>query len=529
VTSLAYDRICTALDMNGSKSSDRRQHHVMYQCPAHPDNNPSLGVDDRGDKVMVRCYAGCHVDDVVAALGMELSDLFDGELDAFANKGQLVRSYLYEKPNGDPWFYVDRYFPKTFRQRLPGADPVVNLGDREEARRLGLKGRGAIFYHAPRVMRELRKPDADGVVWWLDGEKDVETAERHGLLATCPPGFAKWEPSYADRLKALGAKTIVLVVDQDKEKPNGTLGAGQQAAIVTRAGFRSVGLKVKVVAPCMGKDLTDHFNAGCGVDDFQPEPTVYVRPRGMTATALMEKDFEPVAFAVNKILPAGLTICAGSPKVGKSWLALDMCLAVAAGGPTLSTLQTTQGSALYLAREDTYRRLQSRMGLLLGGELDKVPSGLEVIPADEEWAGGEEGLANLTEWADEVGNPRLVVIDTLQKVEPDMGEDARRGGGAYSGNYTMMARYKNWADEHNCAVLMIHHDRKQQAGEGNGDPFTRISGTRGLTGAADTLWFLEKQRESREGTLHITGRDVAEQALSMMKSGPLWNCLDTPE
>lgn len=514
MSSQSFQRLFDALVNHGSTSRDVRDKHAMFQCPAHPDNNPSLGIDDHGDRVMVRCYAGCHTDDVVKALGLELSDLFDGDLKTFENRGQLVRSYLYERANGDPWFYVDRYFPKTFRQRLPGVDPVASLSDRQDATRLGLRGRPPIIYHAPRIHRALAKGDA--VVWWLDGEKDVETAERHGLVATCPPGFAKWDPKYAEFLK--DAAEIVMVVDQDKEKPDGRLGSGQQNAITARLGFRSVGLKVRVVAPCMGKDLTDHFNAGCGVDDFKPETTAYTRPRGLDAETLQGKDFEPIRWVVDNILPAGLTVCAGSPKVGKTWIALGLSLSVASGGPALSLYGTDEGDVLHLAREDSYRRLQSRIALLMGGEA--APASLELVPVEHDWPGGEEGIANMTEWAEEVKNPRMVVIDTIAKVEPEMGEDRSRG--AYSGNYSMMARYKAWADAHNVAVLMIHHDNKTKVEE-NGDIFSRISGTRGITGAADTLWFIERKRGEAGGKLHITGRDVAEQTLALVKTGPMWN------
>lgn len=510
----SFERVRDLLVNHGSKIADNRQTHFMAQCPAHPDNNPSLGVDDRGDRIMVRCYAGCHTDDVVRALGLELSDLFDGDLTSRpSNYGQLVRSYLYERTNGEPWFYVDRFYPKTFRQRLPDVQPVRDLAEREEAKRLGLRNRPPILYHAPRLYRALKAGGA--TIWFLDGEKDVETAERNGLVATCPPGFAKWDSKYADFLR--DAAEIVLVVDQDKEKPDGSLGAGQANAVAARNGFRSVGVKVKVVAPAVGKDLTDHFHGGYGVDDFVPEPTIYTRPRGLTAKALMEKEFEPLSWAVNGLIPAGLTILAGPPKKGKTWLGLDFSLAVACGGPACSMLATTQGSVLHLAREDGYRRLQSRIDILMGGS--PAPAGLEVVPTEEDWAGGEQGLANMTEWVEEVKNPRMVVIDTLAKVEPEMGEQGRRG--AYAGNYSMMARYKEWADLNNVAVVMIHHDNKTKVDDTT-DPFSRISGTRGLTGAADTLMFLDPKKGTREGTLYVTGRDVEDMEIELVRSGPMW-------
>jgi RecA-family ATPase len=267
---------------------------------------------------------------------------------------------------------------------------------------------------------------------------------------------------------------------------------------------------VMVVAPREGKDYSDHRDAGHGfeVTDFVTEATAYTRPRGMTADELVSQEFKPAVWAVAGVLPVGLTVFAAPPKIGKSWCALDFCAAVASGGRALGgQLPTTLGSALYLAREDNYRRLQQRMKYLMGG--DPSPRKLELIPSEQDWPGGEQGLSNLTDWAEEVRDPRLVVIDTIVKVEPAMGGGGvGRGGNAYNENYSMMSSYKTWAEAHDCAVVMIHHDSKpsgvqkwcHETGE---DPFTRISGTRGLTGAADTLIFLEAMRGQPKGFLRL--------------------------
>lgn len=514
----AFEKVRDALASNGSIFAETRQSHFMAQCPAHPDGRPSLGVDDKGDKVLIRCYADCQVDDIVGALGLQLRDLFDGEPD---ERGAVpVRSYMYRRSNGEPVYVVDRYYPKTFRHRRPDTLP----GDKT-----GIKGIDPILFHADLVWQKMRA--APTRVYVVDGEKDVETAERNGLVATCPPGFGKqWRDTYTQFLRH--ASEVVFVADQDEMKPDGSLGKGQQFALAGRNAMRAAATKARVVAPAVGKDLTDHFAGGYAEADFVPEPTASIRPRGMSAADLMVKEFEPIQFAVDKILPSGLTIFAGSPKAGKSWVMLDICMAVAAGGPGLSSLATDQGCALYLAREDTYRRLQSRMALIMGGEMTGSKH-LEVVPQEHDWPGGDEGLANLTEWAEECGDPRLVVIDTLAKVEPDMGEENSRRG-AYAGNYSMMSKYKQWADTYNCAIVMVHHDRKSQAGGQNGtgmesDPFSKISGTRGLTGAADTLWFLESVRGTGEGQLHITGRDVVEQSIELRKAGPLWMATHSPE
>lgn len=520
----AFETIRQRIDETGLQISGVKQNQFMAQCPHHDDGRPSLHVSDKGDRVMLHCFAKCHTDDIVKDLGLRLDDLFDGEPDR--DRAIPVRTYVYEKLDGEPWFLVDRYYPKTFIQRLPGTTP----GDRS-----GIKGRSPILYHAPAVHRALQAGEA--VVWLVEGEKDVETAEKHGLVATTAPGGggARWDPRYSDFLRR--AKEVVIVVDQDKIKADGSLGVGQQHGLAARAGLRSVGVAVRVVAPAVGKDLTDHFVGGYGVEDFVPETSAYVRPRGKRADELVAQEFEPVRWAIAGILPSGLCIMAAPPKVGKSWMWLDAALAVASGGRAFGgQIPVELGSAIYLAREDNYRRLKSRVKYLMGDS--PVPGKLEVIPSEQDWPGGEEGLGYLSEWAEEVRDPRLVVLDTIAKVEPDMGQSpgGRSSGNAYNANYSMMARYKNWAEAHNCAVVAIHHDSKPQGkqdrkwtSETGEDPFTRISGTRGLTGAADTLMFFETFRGQDTGYLHVTGRDVASQSLEFHKTGAVWTALDTPE
>ena len=75
---------------------------------------------------------------------------------------------------------------------------------------------------------------------------------------------------------------------------------------------------------------------------------------------LMAQEFEPLQFAVEKILPHGVYILAGSGKIGKSWLSLDLCVNVATGGK-LWEFSSEQGDVLYLALEDNYPRLQDRL------------------------------------------------------------------------------------------------------------------------------------------------------------------------
>lgn len=515
MTSEAFDRVREALASHGSRVTGNRQGEFKAQCPHHEDGDPSLNVTDKGDRVLLHCHAGCNNDDILRDLDLDLASLFDGE--PSKDRALPIRSYLYEAANGTPWFWKDRYFPKTFICRLPGTDP----GNRE-----GLQGKAPVLYHLPQLIRGIA---AHRRVWLVDGEKDVETLERAGEVATCPPSGtgARWIPQYTEALR--GAPEVLIVVDQDKAKADGTLGSGQQHAATAREELRAVGVKVRLVAAAVGKDATDHFDGGYGIDDFVADKSTILRPRGVAGDDLITAEFDPLVYCVKDVLPSGLAILAGHPKAGKSWIALSMALGVACGGKAMSYLECTQGSVLYLAREDSRRRLQSRLELLMRGEPDvTLLKHVEFIAADEPWAGGPQGLAAMTEWAEEVGDPRLVIVDTLQKVENGQTDNRTN---AYAADYSMMSQYKTWADHHDCTILMVHHLRKSAMGQQkNDDPFSEISGTRGITGVADTLLVLENgKRGERTGTLHITGRDVAEQSLELAKFGPLWTCIDMPD
>ena len=86
---------------------------------------------------------------------------------------------------------------------------------------------------------------------------------------------------------------------------------------------------------------------------------------------LMDKRLPPTKFCVDTLLPQGLCILGGSPKVGKSWLVLDLCVHVAQGTP-LWGLDVTRGEVLYLCLEDSERRIQERLNTIT----DNVPEGM---------------------------------------------------------------------------------------------------------------------------------------------------------
>lgn len=191
---------------------------------------------------------------------------------------------------------------------------------------------------------------------------------------------------------------------------------------------------------------------------------------------------------------------ASKPKMGKSWMVLDLCLAVSAGLPFLG-YQTNAGECLYLALEDTERRLKSRMNKLLQGQ--RAPEGFYFTTSAHDI---ENGLIDELE-SHLLDHPqtKLIVIDTLQKVRSAaIGRD-----GAYAADYKAMTPLKTFADAHGLCVLLVHHLRKM--GD-DGDPFNRISGTNGIMGSLDTSIVLDREMRADENTtLSIVGRDIESQ------------------
>lgn len=235
---------------------------------------------------------------------------------------------------------------------------------------------------------------------------------------------------------------------------------------------------------------------------------------GLRTGAWLEgQTFPPIAYAVPGIIPEGMTLLVGPPKVGKSWLTFALALAVASGGVALGGIALhTPRPVLLLALEDSDRRLQSRARLLLAPG-SAIPPRLHyltrLVPGTV--------VATVSAWADEYADDGgLVIIDTLGKVLPP----AMPGESAYARDYRVAGGIKRVADDRpGLAVVVVHHDRKA----GSEDFVDAVSGTHGLAGAADTITVLGRPRVSGEGLLRVTGRDVVERDYAVtLHDGHRW-------
>jgi hypothetical protein len=459
------------------------------KCPAHEDREPSLGIDEGGDgRVLLFCRAGCETTQVVEALGVEWRDLMPETNGAYR--------WAIRERNGNVVAFHNRRPGKKIGWETPSGEAKAPRPI-EDMPLYGV----AFLEHAP--------PGAP--VYVVEGEKAADALLSRGLLAVATYGTAhKPKPEH---LEPLNGYEVRLWPDADED--------GKGARHMQDIAERLADVKVARVRWVHWKDAPDKGDAadfggsvadivGLLVDTWpeaEPEKPKVELPRIYTASELQRVKFAPVRWAIPGLLPEGLTILAGRPKLGKSWLGLGMAVEVARGGLALDRVRVEQGEALYMALEDGDRRIQERLALILGDE--PWPDGLYIVT---EWPKLDfGGLDLLNDWLEDHPRCRYVGVDTFKRVRPRPNAKAR----LYDDDYEAMQPLAAMARSRAVAVMPVLHARKGEAD----DPLDMISGTTGLSGAADAAMVLRRERGQADASLFLTGRDVEERDLALKWHG----------
>ena len=218
---------------------------------------------------------------------------------------------------------------------------------------------------------------------------------------------------------------------------------------------------------------------------------------------LYDTSYQNRPVVIEGLLHSGTYIFAGAPKVGKSFFMGQLAHHVSTG-KKLWNYEVHPGTVLYLALEDDYPRLQERMYRMFGVEgTDRLHFAVCAKPLGK---GLDE---QLTDFLREHPDTRLIIIDTLQKIREVSGEAY-----SYASDYDVISRLKQFADAQGICLMLVHHTRKQQAG----DRFDMISGTTGILGSADGAFLLQKEkRTDMSATLDIVGRDQPDQKLYLIR------------
>lgn len=398
--------------------------------------------------------------------------------EAKTSRARIVKEYEYRDANGAPYLLVRRTENKDFYQlHWTGT---------------GWQGGKPKGSKIPYRVSELL--DAEhGFVFICEGEKDADSLAAIGLVATTnSEGAGKWT---SDLNPYFEGRNVIVLPDNDE--------IGARHADHVAQSLNGVAAEVRIVKlpnlPPKG-DVSDWIAAGGTAETLiklcAAAPRYGEKPVGFSAAALQGMNFPPIQYVVPGYVVEGLTLLAGKPKTGKSWLCLDWAIAVAQGSITMGDVQCAEGDVLYCALEDNPRRLQKRMDKLIG--MKAWPARLTF--QNEMPKLNEGGVGMIRQWITQSMRPRLVVIDVLAKVR----SSRAASDNSYEADYAAVAELKALAEEKRIAIVLVHHQRKMAAD----DPLDSVSGTTGLTGAVDTVMVILGGNQGCQ--LYARGRDLEE-------------------
>jgi predicted ATP-dependent serine protease len=222
----------------------------------------------------------------------------------------------------------------------------------------------------------------------------------------------------------------------------------------------------------------------------------------ISAEALKDAEYGNTTFMIDGLLPAGLTILMGAPKMGKSWLALLMAECVAVNFPFLGYSVCRKSPVLYYTLEDSVKRCKYRLNKI-GSQwspnlyfCEEVRGAFDII----------NGIRNT--------GARVVFIDTF------MAFSNIEDNNSYTETTRKVRELKRIADALNVAIVVVHHKKKEN--RGGADWMEEAIGSQGLTGAADCVISLKRRRGEDKAVLLMTGRDISDRHIDIQWEGCVW-------
>jgi hypothetical protein len=340
--------------------------HWEALCRAHPDKNPPVKWKDQDDRVLVRCYAGCKTEDVLAAYGLTMADLFHHPKSQQPPGRQILRTYPYTDAAGRVVYEKVRYAPKDFRLRRPdGSGGWV----------WKLDGVERVLYHLDELVEQ---PD----IHVTEGEDDTDVLRGIGLIATTnDSGADGWNDRHTAQLVAMGPRVVYVHEDND------AAGRERVATIANQVGaaavevrqvrymdcgpggdvrdalerFGAEALRARIAAAPVWAPDAENLGAGAETDEKQteedqgPKKTRYpeIEPLPLISVDELIDSPEPAGrFLVDRLLfDGGVSVIAGKPKAGKSTLVRTLGVAVARGATWLGR-DVRQGPVVYISFEE---------------------------------------------------------------------------------------------------------------------------------------------------------------------------------
>lgn len=351
----------------------------------------------------------------------------------------------------------------------------------------------------------------------VEGETDAATLWRHEMPAVGVPGcgsVAVIEAAHMD-----GIRRVYVVEEHDDA------GAKFVQAVADRLkAIGSAAAVLRVRLPC--KDTNAQYRADpvrfLGIFKHHCTYARGLRKSRIPASAIItaydlnRREFPPASHIIPGLIPEGTTLLVASPKVGKSFLALQMAVSVGCG-------QSLAGLAGHVERAEV---LIIDLEQPIAGEMQdryrtheafKAQHGVVIV---EEWPRiGDGCMEELDIWFDEHPDTKLVIVDVYSSIKP---MSSPSGANAYDYEYQYLTRLRDFFQRRRAACVLVHHDKK-----GQGQGMTESpSGSKAVTGTPNSLLRLEREIGSTEGTLTITGRSVEEMTLSAEFKSMHWRLFE---
>ncbi len=507
----------------------------MAFCPAHDDKKSrSLSVAERGDRVLLNCFAGCEPASVLRAVGLELQDLFDDDgvgfkpkkaepepetpygctLDQLASKTGLPPDFLRcaDIRAEETQCWVSEDVGMVAAVRLPYTA--------EDGKELGAKFRvkvaGGDKYRAEKGAKLalygqqfLPAARQTGKLILVEGETDCWTLWKHGIPACGVPGTASTKVLKREHLE--GIRQLYVVEEQDEA---GAKFPGKIAERVANLGGGPVVLRVRLDA----KDPNDLFKLA--PERFKSRfLTTCLHARGLrtskldkrrfvTARELHRMEFPPIRWVVPGMLSEGIGLLFSAPKTGKSWLAIQLAMAVSANIQAFDHWRVEAGEVLVIDKEQVIGPQMQQRFNRHGARQDRNRCCIF-----DEWSRLDQGgLEEIDIWLEERPACRLVVVDVWSNIKPQ----TPKGMNSYDAEYRTLQQLRRVMLRRRACCLLVHHDKKN---DGSASITEAASGSKALTGAANVIWWLRRPIGEGEGTLTVTGRDVPEMELPAYFNG----------
>ena len=514
-------------------------------CPFHHEKTPSFTVDPKNK--MFKCFGcgegGDAIKFVEKIKGIEpidaaklLAEMYHIDIeDRPKSKGQLITEYL-KKCIAD----IDK--TDYFQKRGLKASTIKNfrLGYDAYRKAVVIPYSSQLLYYQTRGTEEktFYKPKTEDA-----GPEPIYNIEAM-RLKTKEPIFIVESPICAMSISQCGGNAIATcgtsgwkkVIDEvKKKKPLGGFivcmdndEPGRAASKSICDAFRELAVHfvpLNIAGECkdpnellMQSPKTLEENIAKAKKELRQKYAT--KKDSFDALELQMTDVEPPTWIVNDILPTGLAILGAPSKIGKSWMMLQLGLAVSEGKDFLN-FKTNKNGVLYYALEDSKSRLKDRMTKMLKGK--RASTDLHFTLSADAIDNGF--LEKVTDEMKIHPNIKLVIVDTLQKVRGKVVKNES----VYSGDYREMAKLKDFADTNKICFLFVHHLRKLAD---ESDVFNMISGSTALMGAADTIFIISKKKRMEDSaTLSMTGRDIQQSDLviSFDKADYKWVVQGTAE